>query len=793
MTTYYGIESGEEYKPWLWKVPENAKYIGKPGILRHDGYIKASGKALYSADKIIPGTLYARPLTSPYAHARIVSMDSKAAEALPGVRKVIRWDTPGIIPGVIKNEASTYDLPVGAMVIADSDLICNEALNLIRQNTEWEELPFSVDWDTVLDPNSPLIFPDQNPKSNLIYERKITFGDVEEGLQKADNILEWEKRDDIDSFMNAGSVQSLTNYDKSNNTLEVIGNNQFPYQVTPIYLMMTGVPFYKIKEPDVWRAGTFGGGSSTNLLAAQWSALASMYLDKPVSFSYDGRFERHAEDFGTTKITVGYNDDGTITAIKVWNIQACELEDHIQKINKGLKCENLEITYLKAFSNIGEGYACYKHGAYQCGLHTEVLAHVAEELNMDPTELALINDGCYGHSMEWIKENIKTKYGFDASRDSLKEVLAIGKEAIGWNDKWHAPGTKILPSGNYHGIGFSWQIAWHHRPDDSNARYWDSLERFDYGPIALRVMGNGNIKLTASLADVGINRQSTYAAIIADEVGVNIENVWIYPADEGTFTVRIGGGSRGLTSNSTLLIRAARKLKNQILETALYFTDANGKLYFESKTKEDLDIIDGEIFEIANPSNKFPLASMAAFQFVQNMNDKTNKSRELVVTDAAPIIDPELKAYTMCRQAYFMEVEVNPDTGRIIVNNLVVVNDVGKIISPETIRGQQLGGSYMGFGRSCTEELIWDSSTGVRLNDDLINYPAALIDDIPGKIDCYAIETGLGWAPYGMYGVAESAAAVGATLTRYAVHNAIGKWVNLKTTPAKILKALGKA
>jgi xanthine dehydrogenase molybdenum-binding subunit len=80
--------------------------------------------------------------------------------------------------------------------------------------------------------------------------------------------------------------------------------------------------------------------------------------------------------------------------------------------------------------------------------------HVAAALDMDPTEIALINDGCEGEDMAWVDENVKKVQGFDSTRDSLKECLAKGKAAIDWDNKWHSAGTKKLANGKYHGMGF---------------------------------------------------------------------------------------------------------------------------------------------------------------------------------------------------------------------------------------------------------------------------------------------------------------------------------------------------
>jgi CO/xanthine dehydrogenase Mo-binding subunit len=149
----------EEYKPWLWKAPEGG-VVGKRRVRRVDGYEKASGTAVYVRDIYRPGMLYGKLLLSPYAHAKIKRMNTKEAESLIGVRAVLRYDDPEEIrvKKFTGTEFGTHDMlpdtahyfgqPVGAVVIADSEAICDRALKLIE--IEWEQLPFILDWDEAL-------------------------------------------------------------------------------------------------------------------------------------------------------------------------------------------------------------------------------------------------------------------------------------------------------------------------------------------------------------------------------------------------------------------------------------------------------------------------------------------------------------------------------------------------------------------------------------------------------------------------------------------------------------------
>ena len=146
-----------------------------------------------------------------------------------------------------------------------------------------------------------------------------------------------------------------------------------------------------------------------------------------------------------------------------------------------------------------------------------------------------------------------------------------------------------------------------------------------------------------------------------------------------------------------------------------------------------------------------------------------------------------------CRQAHFMEVEVDPETGEVDVTRVVTVNDVGKVINWDGCEGQAYGGAYMGVGRGRTEEVVYDARTGIMLNGNLLNYKIPTLMDI-GEVDTILVETGMGYGPYGTVGIGEDVATVVPALIAPAVHNAIGVWPEcFPVTPERVLKALGKA
>ena len=148
--------------------------------------------------------------------------------------------------------------------------------------------------------------------------------------------------------------------------------------------------------------------------------------------------------------------------------------------------------------------------------------------------------------------------------------------------------------------------------------------------------------------------------------------------------------------------------------------------------------------------------------------------------------------YIMSRQAHFIEVEVDVETGMVYVTNVVCVNDIGHIFNRRGAEGQQYGGAIMGLGKSATEEKIYCPETGVGLNLDHINYHLGTMNDYP-VVECILNESHLGYGPYGSNGIGEDIGAAMAAITCSAIYNATEKWIlDFPITPDKVLKVLEK-
>jgi CO/xanthine dehydrogenase Mo-binding subunit len=243
-----------------------------------------------------------------------------------------------------------------------------------------------------------------------------------------------------------------------------------------------------------------------------------------------------------------------------------------------------------------------------------------------------------------------------------------------------------------------------------------------------------------------------------------------------SYSLKTPGGSVGLATNSPIIQHVARNLKAKLLEKFCELFDV---------TAEELDIQDDVVFVKADPSNKKTLAEIGAALGCE----------EFPITEAtsATNIGTKQEEPFRCWQAHFAEVEVDPETGKVDVTNVVLVNDLGQMIRPESCEGQMYGGYYMAWGRSLSEDVIHDPATGVRLNDNLCDYKYSLMRDsaIPTTL---AEEIVKDVGPYGNVGAGEPTSVAALALLNTAVCNAVGaNMPNSPVLPADILEALGKA
>ncbi len=470
---------------------------------------------------------------------------------------------------------------------------------------------------------------------------------------------------------------------------------------------------------------------------------------------------------------MGAKRDGTITAYH-WNMVGVR-NPATDKTPECTAIRHARGTQQWAFTN--RGYLeSFRHGAPACVPHNIMFDRVAAEFGLDPIEVALKNDGCAGHSWEWV-----TKYqeenGFP-KRHSLKEVIELGKKAIDWDGKRHPPGTKKLAHNKMHGMGFMSVNEW-----------GNGVAGILAAGYACLILRDGKVAIIGMRCDPGIDTESGYRRCVASEMGLKFEDTVIRQrrSDNNVYHFAEPGGSYGTISTTPQLIFAARQLKQKILRYA-----AASRLgtdpFFPGKQPEDLDIKDSMVFEKAHPDNRKTVAEVA--------NAFWNADPAIAHPVTPPLSGlssegkPDSRLYFMCRQAHFLEVEVDTETGVVAVVNLICVNDVGHVFNPKGAEGQQYGGAIMALGRNMTEEKICCPKTGVGLNYDHIGYRLGTMNDYP-VVQCILNESHLGYSSYGSCGIGENVGASLSAIVAGAVYNAIGKWIlDFPITPDKVLRAL---
>ena len=799
--------------------------IGKRGVRRLDGYEKASGAAIYCADIHLPGMLYARILASPHANARIEAMDTREAEAYPGVRAVLRSDDPEIrdliMPGsygapwyVLPDYAAWEGEPVGVVVAAESIQICDEALKLVT--VDWEIFPCVVDEEDAIGRSdvkltcegqlpkdrfdaANAVNPYANALSRLLFilDGTHTFeqGSVERGFAEADMVVEFKARRRWHTWAQPELPCAITRWNGGYPELWV--KHQHVYEHKQAMSYWFGTPMNKITTYAPYQGAMFGGWNWMNwtTITHYITSLLSRRTGRAVKLAFNRRddFYGGSVDAGVHNFKVGAKKDGTITAVAIKSIyangpKAPEPHLGIGHFIENSKIPNLFKENIAGIVNKGPVTAVRCEQLPNTFCFNMVFSHVAAELKLDPTEVALKNDGYEGHDTAYLAE-FKRRFG-KPERDSLKECIDAGKKEMGWDHKWHLPGTRRLPNGRMHGIAFIWDHEWN--------------SKRGAGSAGLLFEPDGSVSLLAQRADVGVVAETAYCQIAADELGMRYEDVVMRPQKDTGFAMMTPDGSCNLCTNGHVVRRLARKARQALLEFAAhgYQEDTlSSPPAFAGYEPDELDVKDSVIFVKADPSiRKSARDVVREVQCVQWWKHpqiyayawkQSGSWTEPTGTGAADVVDYSKRPH-LCRQAHFMEVEVDTETGEIEITKVVNVNDVGKAINPDAVEGQQYGGAVMAASRSLTEEMVWDNATGVMLNGNLLDYKIATILDC-GPIQTVIVETGLGYGPYGANGIGEDVADHMASLLGPAVYNALGVAVDdFPITPDKVLKALGK-
>ena len=730
-------------------------YVGQ----RHrlvEGRRKIMGQMRYTPDIHLPGLLHARLVLSPYAHARVRSIDTTAAGEIPGVVAVLTArDLPDIVPSgrhrllLARDRVIFAGQPV-ALVLADSEAVAEDAAE--RVTVDYEPLPAAVAMDEALAPDAPLVWPDGLPgasdeaaahgadvggeeekprASNVAQTVHFTRGDVQRGLEEADVVLEY-------TFTTPWVHQSylephatVVQPDLATGGATVWTSTQAPFYIREEVASALGVDESDVKVVIMPVGGGFGGKF---ILYEPLVALAARAVGRPVRLVLSRLEEMMAGNpapGARFEVRLGAKRDGTLTALDadITFDGGCYPSSPLGiagvLLGSYYRFPNLDIRGKEVLTFKASSGAYRAPGAPQATFVIESLMdELARRLDMDPIELRLKNASRPGDPM--VHGRVWPSMG-------LVQVLEHLREHPAWRARAEARARG-------RGIGIA-VGGWPGGTEPAAA--------------ACTLHRDGTLHVHVGSPDL-TGTATTFALLAADAFGIEPEKVRVIVGD--TDTVPYAGAVGGSKTTYTLgpaVIQAAREAREQVLAIAAEELEA---------AVEDLEIVDGEVRVRGVPGKGIALAEIArqTMRFGGKYPPILGHGRHAVTAQAPGF----------CAQ--LAEVSVDEDTGQVRVHRLVIVQDVGKAINPLAIEGQMIGGAVQGLGWALFERMVYDSS-GQLVTATWADYHLPTAADVPEEVDTVIVEVPSEHGPLGARGVGEPPVVPTAAALANAVRDATGK------------------
>ena len=724
-----------------------------------------TGRYIFSADVNKPGKLYARILGSPYAHAKVTSINTSKAEALPGVKGVITYkDVDMWGDGTL----TSWGQEVAAVAAVD-EVTAERALDLIE--VVYTVLVPVIDPDEAMKPGAPNsgVFPDTNVTPT---NSELNRGDVVKGFAEADVVIDettgyahrhtqnhmepesaiaWWEGDDLHCFVATQGV-----FGQRAGTAEAL---KIPLNKVHVYCKGVG--------------GAHGGkGQSAPEVVC---AILSKKTGKPVALHLPRRIHQvcRRNQYGPKlRMKMGAKNDGTLTAIEAtWWANGGRngsRGDYDVIPSNTWKVANFKSNELAVATNLGVG------GGHRCLGHPDggflsdiILEKMAARLKINPLD--------FRRKIFLPEGSPDQQTGRPLNASASLQCLEKAAEAIGYSAKYHDPGTKTLPDGRLHGIGI-------HAHDDPHGGASGSRG------IIINMNEDGTVLFNSGGTRM-MGGPAAQAAIIAETIGVKFSDVQV--ADWGTTdTASEGGGQSGSTLTSSL--GSAAKAAGDDVRAQLLAVAAGTSTGMLKTTVDALEAKDGKIFLKADPT-KFVTHKAVMAAIVQPVVGRGFVSSG---TLRKPVGNFKVGDASVARSACASaaEVAVDPDTGAIEVLNFVAVSDAGRVIERESIEGQMYSALICQTNKALFWDAIPDPLTGIPLTFDYVDDKTATALDVPeDKNQIFILETIDANGPYGAHGMGEPGVVSSYASIINAINNAINKWiVERPVSPITILRALGK-
>lgn len=743
------------------------KSVGTSPI-RPDGVPKVTGMAQYGADYSLPGMLWAKILRSPHAHARIRSINTSKAEALPGVKGVLTSaDLPNqafdyigpervavnywhMTRNILAREKALYEGHAIAAVAATTAAIAAEAIALIE--VDYEVLPHVIDVDEAMHPDAPVLFEDMITRgiepaptkpSNITKRLEFKVGDLDAGFAAADEIVEM-------SFKTAAVHQGyiephscLARYG-ADGQCELWSASQGHFVVRAYTAKLLGMEIGNLVVHPAEIGGGFGG--KTVVYVEPIAVALSRKTGHPVKImmSREDVFKATGPTSGgSMTVKIGVKKDGTLVAADgVFKLQAGAFPG--SPVMNAAMCAfapyiipNVRTVGFDVVSNRPKSAAYRAPGSPISAFGVEsVLDILAQKIGMDPLRLRLKNA---------VKAGSPTPYGPKHSHDGYAETIQVLLDHPEYNK----------PLGKNQGRGVA-SGFWFNGGGESTA--------------SIHINEDGSVVLATGSMDVGGSRASM-ALMAAETLGVPYASVRSTVADTASIGYNhVTGGSRVTYATGLAVVEACNKIIEQLRLRASIMWDVDVK---------------GVVWEdgFAKPADK----SVGEFEplSLKAIAAKRAVTGGPIVTEAAVNAGGQAPGFS----TQFCDVEVDPETGAVKILRFVAAQDVGRAIHPKYCEGQIHGGVVQGIGWALNEEYIYDK-LGRLSNAGFLDYRIPVASDLP-MIEAILVEVPNPNHPYGVKGVGEANIVPPMAAIANAIQRATGKRLTeLPMSPPKVLAAI---
>ncbi len=696
-----------------------------------------TGRGRFVADLQNVGTVHARFVRSPMAHARIVSVETSEALAAPGVLAVFtgsEWTDIGIecvsaYPGfkpstmpVLASDVVRYNGEAVAMVLAEDEYAAEDAVGLVA--VDYDQLEPIVSVEDAVAPGAPHVH--DNWDSNYFVERRYVSDGYEEALNRAPHTIKqrWEMARHSGVPIECRAVVAI--YDSGRDHLTVWTSTQIPHLIKSglAAALSRSEDGIRVISPDV--GGGFG--VKAQLYPEEVAcAQAAIELNRPVRWVEDRREHlltaHHAREH-IHEATMAYDDEGRIVAYGVTilvNMGPYSVFPWTATMDTGMAMGILPGPYrIREYSALGYPVATNKapFGAYRgvarpaaCFTTERMLDQVARERGLDPIEVRHRN---LLQAEDFPYQSIS---GLVYDSGTVRECLDLLLE---WTDypALRAKQEEMRARGQLTGIGvvpFIEQTA--HTSKEFVQRGVPIV--FGYETTKLRLTPDGRLIISSSIHSHGQGLETTLAQMAADELGLDLSVIRVEYGD----TDQVPYGSGTFASRSAVLAGgaariAATELRSKLARVAAHILEA---------ATDDLVFADGNVGVRGVPSSEVSLRELCriVYQRPEQLPPGEDPTLEATATYDAP---PGTGTYTSA--AHLAVVEVNPDTGSVHIDDYAVVEDCGLMINPMIVEGQITGGVAQGIGTAMLEEFVYDDQ-GQLLTTTLMDYLLPTATDIP--------------------------------------------------------------